>query len=156
EHVAGLAAGEIAGRAMHRVHGAVGKGLGVEGGGAEGVVVVPQADRVLRDHLVGLLVGPAYPDFTSHRLLLAHGRTPPDQAYRVPRPDRHHRPACPRPPAGGAAAAIHRCPAPVAIGGAGVVRDPVAGPVAADPGLADQRAPARGTGVADAADRAAG
>src|SRR5690606_38868984 len=51
EHVAGLAAGEIARRAMHRVHGAVGKGPGIEGGGAERVVVVPQADRVLRDHL---------------------------------------------------------------------------------------------------------
>ena len=50
EHVALLATGEIPGRAVDLADRAVRESGGVERRGAEGVVVEPQADRVLRDH----------------------------------------------------------------------------------------------------------
>src|SRR6185369_6070671 len=47
QHVALLAGGEVAGCTEDGAHGAVGKGFGIEAGGSLGVLVVPQANRVL-------------------------------------------------------------------------------------------------------------
>src|SRR4030095_15269492 len=47
QHVALLAGGIVTGGAVDGAHGAVGKGFGVEAGSSLGVLVVPQANRVL-------------------------------------------------------------------------------------------------------------
>src|SRR5262249_45972909 len=57
QHVARLARRIIAGRPMDGFDRAVGKSLGIEPGGSLGVLVVPEADRVLRNgHLLPLLL----------------------------------------------------------------------------------------------------
>src|SRR3712207_2703858 len=48
QHVALFAGWVVAGCAVHGTHRAVGKGLGVEAGGSLGVLVVPEANRILR------------------------------------------------------------------------------------------------------------
>src|SRR4051794_19032237 len=47
QNVALLAGWIVAGRAMDGIHGTVGESLGIEAGRRLGVLVVPQADRVL-------------------------------------------------------------------------------------------------------------
>src|SRR5258706_297949 len=55
EDIAGLASREVAGRLANRGHSAVRKGGGIEACGRLGVLVVPEADRVLRVHGCDLL-----------------------------------------------------------------------------------------------------
>src|SRR3546814_3590715 len=47
QHVACLAGWVVAGRAVDGTHRAVGKGVGVEAGSSLGVLIVPEANRVL-------------------------------------------------------------------------------------------------------------
>jgi hypothetical protein len=53
QYVAGFGGGVIAGGAVDRAHGAVGKGRGVETRGSLRLLVVPQANRVLGNLIVG-------------------------------------------------------------------------------------------------------
>src|SRR4029079_1599478 len=48
QHVALLAGRIVTGRAMDGAHGAVGKGFGIKSGSGLGILIVPEANRVLR------------------------------------------------------------------------------------------------------------
>ena len=69
QHVALLAGGVVTGGTVDGAHGAVGKGFGVEAGSSLGVLVVPQANRVL-GHCLSLSLPLPNPDVSLRLALL--------------------------------------------------------------------------------------